>query len=122
MKIELPWLNPILSPNSRKHWAVKVGPKQKHKEDAWKVAKSVGTPSVRDRYHLTITFHPPTKAHRDLDNCLASIKAEIDGIADAWQVNDKQFRPITIDFGDVVKHGKIIVSLPDSTTTKEAAQ
>jgi len=111
--MELPWLNPILSPNNRSHWAKKVEPKRKHKEDAWAIAKSTGKPPLSDTYHLYIIFYPPTNAHRDLDNCLASIKAELDGIADAWQVNDKQFRPITIDFGEKVKGGKIVITLEE---------
>ena len=108
--MELPWFNPILSPNSRAHWKAKQTPKNLQKNDARLVARSY-TPPVSDTYHLKIVFHPPTNAHRDLDNCLASIKAALDGIAEAWQVNDKQFRPITIDFGEKVKGGKIVITV-----------
>ena len=111
MELVLPWLDPILNPNKRVHWSKLVKPKQKHKLDAWVVAKACGKPPVRDTYHLNIMFHPPANHGYDLDNCLATIKAECDGIAEAWQVNDKQFRPITIDFGEKVKGGKIVITV-----------
>lgn len=56
-----------------------------------------------------IIFHPPDKRHRDLDNMLASIKYGLDGIALAWGVNDKDFKPITIDIGEPVAKGQITI-------------
>jgi crossover junction endodeoxyribonuclease RusA len=41
--------------------------------------------------HLDIEFMPPNKRAHDLDNCLAAMKAGLDGIADAWGVNDQRF-------------------------------
>lgn len=61
------------------------------------------------KHHLKITFYPPTKANRDIDNCLASIKAGLDGIADGLAINDKFFRPITIDFGETDKNNPRVV-------------
>lgn len=115
MKIELPWYDSCLSPNSREHWSKKIGSKNKLKDAGWVLALEQGKPERQDTYHLKIVFHPPDKKHRDLDNCLASIKAALDGIALAWEVNDKQFRPITIDFGDVVNNGSIVIKLDSST-------
>jgi len=108
--LKLPWLNPILSPNKRLHWAEKNAAKNKAKNDAYILALSHKPPRA-DTYHLKIIFHPPDKRSRDLDNCLANIKGEVDSIAQAWGVNDKQFRPITIDFGEVVKGGEITVEV-----------
>lgn len=58
---------------------------------------------------MAIIFFPPSKRGFDLDNALASIKAGIDGISEAWGINDKMFRPITIDFGAVKKNGEVVV-------------
>ena len=66
---------------------------------------------MQETYALSIIFYPPDGRHRDLDNCLSSCKSFLDGIADAWHVNDKQFRPITIDFGDVKAPGKISIEV-----------
>ena len=51
--------------------------------------------------HLDIEFVPPNKRAHDLDNCLAAIKAGLDGVADAWGVNDKRFA-LTIHKADRV--------------------
>jgi crossover junction endodeoxyribonuclease RusA len=58
---------------------------------------------------IEITFYPPDKRHRDADNMVASIKAGLDGIADALKVNDRQFLP-TFVFTDEVK-GMVSVRL-----------
>lgn len=48
---------------------------------------------------LSLTFHASTNRSYDLDNALASCKAAIDGLANGLGINDRQFRPITIDRG-----------------------
>lgn len=60
---------------------------------------------------MAIIFSPPSRRGFDLDNALASIKAGIDGISEAWGINDKFFRPISIDFGDVKKNGEVRIML-----------
>lgn len=40
---------------------------------------------------VSVTFHAPTRRSFDLDNALAATKAGIDGVSDAWGVNDKRF-------------------------------
>lgn len=49
---------------------------------------------------MELLFIPPDNRPRDIDNLLASCKELIDGIAQGLGVNDKQFRPITIDMGE----------------------
>lgn len=61
---------------------------------------------------LTMLFYPPDNRRRDLDNMLASCKALLDGIAQGMGIDDRAFRPITIDVMDVFKpNGKIEVIL-----------
>lgn len=49
--------------------------------------------------HLSMVFHASSNRSFDLDNALASSKAILDGIAAGLGINDKQFRPITINYG-----------------------
>lgn len=111
--LSLPWPPSILSPNNRSHWARKAKVKAKFRSDCFYITKHEmrnGVPTAvhsEGSLHLSMTFHPPTRRHYDIDNLLASMKSGLDGVADAWGVNDTRFRPITIDFGDVIKGGLI---------------
>jgi crossover junction endodeoxyribonuclease RusA len=58
---------------------------------------------------LNIIFHPPDRRHRDLDNMLASIKSGLDGVADAWGVNDREFK-ISLSVGNVIKLGVVKIA------------
>jgi hypothetical protein len=53
----------------------------------------------------------PDKRMRDADNCLAAAKAALDGLADALQVNDRNFQPIVVYRELGAKPGKLIVEL-----------
>ena len=109
----LDWPPSILSPNNRSHWARKAPVKARFKSDCFFLAKKNGDPQFHagmGTIPLTLIFHPPSKRKYDIDNLLASMKAGLDGIAEAWGVNDTRFRPITIDFGDVCKNGKVILT------------
>ena len=44
------------------------------------------------RLHLWVDFVPPDRRRRDLDNCIASMKAGLDGLADALGVDDNRWR------------------------------
>lgn len=100
--ITLPWPPKELSPNARVHRMVKARQAKVYKQACWALAKMVDVQLPSGRIHLAITFYPPNRQRRDLDNLLASIKAGIDGVAMAWQIDDELFRPITIDIADQV--------------------
>ena len=62
--------------------------------------------------HLFMFFHAATNRSFDLDNALASSKAILDGLASGLGINDKQFRPITIDYGAPDKnHPRVEITL-----------
>lgn len=103
--MNIPWPPSILSPNNRSHWAKKHKHKSKYKSDCYYLAKQ-NTPTLDNNISLAITFHPPDNRKRDMDNMLASIKAGLDGIAQAWGVDDSRFR-LTLQIGEVVKNGTI---------------
>jgi len=99
MKISLPFPDASLMPNRKngRHWASTVGIKQ-----YCRILARTSTPRIDDLPELiplSVIFNSPDKRHRDLDNLLAACKAYIDGIADALKINDRNFRPILIDFG-----------------------
>lgn len=111
--LRLPWPDKRLSPNARHH-RLAVAPIRKaaRHEAMWacKAAKMY-YPHLRDvGLHLRITFHPPDKRRRDLDNMLASIKSQLDGIADVIGVDDSMWG-LTILRGDVAKGGCVLIEV-----------
>lgn len=107
LELILPWFPKELKPNGRYHYHVKNKKFQKCKNDADAIAKKYKGLFSDENIAVTAIFHQPTAHRRDLDNCLASIKSYFDGIADGLGVNDRQFRPIVIDFGEKVKGGEV---------------
>lgn len=123
--IVLPWPDKRLSPNARVH-RMQVAPiRKKARNDAMWACKAAKMyfPHLRDvGLHLRITFHPPDKRRRDLDNMLASIKSQLDGIADVIGVDDSMWG-LTLVRGCVVKGGSVnieVISPPDATPMRGA--
>lgn len=139
MNIELPWPPKECSPNARAHYLAKSRVTKAYREQAYWLAQSranyekaavvlgcrpidpaavTGThllpralrPDYSDAIILSIVFHPPDKRKRDLDNMLSSIKAGLDGIADALSVNDQRFE-FNIKRGDPVKSGSVVITI-----------
>ena len=92
MRVILPWPTSDLSPNARGHWAIKARAKKQYRTLwAWQ-AKSQGLTRIdAERLHLKITFVPPNRRARDLDNLLASIKSGLDGLCDVIGVDDSKW-------------------------------
>ena len=110
--IELPWPSKDLSPNARIHYMKLAKEKAKAKEVAFYICKQHGLKILGEgNIPLSIIFHPPTRARFDLDGLLSRCKAYLDGVSTAAGIDDVRFRPITIDFGDPVKDGKIILKI-----------
>jgi crossover junction endodeoxyribonuclease RusA len=110
IEIEFPWPDFILSPNNRAHWAQKAKAKAIQREQSRLLALDK-RPDVQGDIHITMVFCPPSSRNYDIDNLLASCKAMLDGVADAWEINDKNFTPITIMFGDKKKNGAVILKI-----------
>ena len=108
--IYLPWPPKELSPNANLHWAKKAKYKKAYRHTCWVLTlESKVKVSTDGKIPITVTFYPPDKRHRDADNMVASIKAGLDGVADALKINDRQFLP-TFQFTDEVK-GMVTVQL-----------
>ena len=93
IRLTLPLPDKILSPNARSHWAVKARAKRSARESArlrtLKALREAGRqPPKWRRAAVELVFYWPTRHTRDRDNALASMKAALDGIADAGVVED----------------------------------
>ena len=115
MVIKFPWPDSALLPNRRlgRAWTSTNTAKVKAKEAAYYATKqAMGAWKAPDGYiPISIVFNPPDKRHRDLDNCLASCKAMLDGMAQALQADDSRFRPVMLDWGVFGKPGSVIVAV-----------
>lgn len=103
MIIELDWPPKELFDNPPKHWRVKIKPTKKYRNDCCMLAK-MHKPMIR----FEVKFYPPDNRKRDISNVIGACKALIDGLQDAWGIDDSKFLiHWPLRFEEVVKHGKI---------------
>jgi len=110
VRVQLPWPSKDLSPNARVHWARKSRATRTARTEAWLVTGAVCRRPGWPRAAVALTFHPPDKRRRDLQNCIGSAKALVDGIADALGIDDSLF-DCSYQFGEPVKGGAVHVTL-----------
>lgn len=90
--VDLPWPPKELSPNARAHWGQLSKKKAAYRHACAVLSRAAGIERLHaDALHVTITFIPPTRHRRDLDNMLASIKSGLDGLADVVGVDDSRW-------------------------------
>lgn len=119
MSITLPWPDKRLSPNARHHRLAVAPVRKAARSDAMWACKAAKMhfPHLRDvGLHLRVTFHPPDLRRRDLDNMLASIKSQLDGIADVIGVDDSKWG-LTLVRGPVVKGGCVVIEAIQAPVT-----
>jgi crossover junction endodeoxyribonuclease RusA len=107
MLIEIPWPPKELHPNARVHWAARSRKAKDYKECCYVLARRelirLKRSDFGEKVNLDIKFYPPDRRRRDLDNCIASIKYAIDGIAMALGVDDSNFT-LSVGFCDGLKN------------------
>lgn len=112
-ELVLPWPNSRLSPNSRTHWRRLAEVKQAAKREAWALAVNSKLTAPAGRPTVSMMFYPPDRRRRDLDNCIASMKPALDGIAQAMGVDDSTFR-LQAEMADEVRPGgQVVVRVSD---------
>ena len=93
--VVLPWPPKALNPNGRLHWAKTARAKKSYREACYYTARAAGLSaasfSPAPKLALELVVYPPDKRLRDVDNIVASLKAGLDGLADALGVNDHRF-------------------------------
>lgn len=102
LEIILPWPAPGLFPNRKngRHWALTQSLKKKAQADGYLAALAArggDKTALPIPLAMSIVFNAPSARLADLDNLLASQKPAIDGIAKALGIDDKHFRPVTLD-------------------------
>jgi crossover junction endodeoxyribonuclease RusA len=107
MRLELPFPPPDLNPNGRSHWAKKARVAKKFKNDCLMLLNGSRT-ALAGRDSFSLTFCPPDRHKRDLDNMLAAMKHGLDALAAVCGVNDSEFK-LTIAKGEPVKGGLVII-------------
>lgn len=111
MNVTLTWPPAKLSPNSRAHWASKARAAASHKQDCAILAMGAGLRALGwDAMAVSLTFCPPDRRARDMDNMLAAMKAGLDGLAQATGVDDSKWT-ITMARGEPVKGGHVQVEI-----------
>lgn len=111
--LDLPWPSPKLSPNARQHWATTAKAKKAFRARCRAIAAAAGVRAVlagKTSLAVDLTFFPPDKRGRDWDNMLASMKAGLDGLADATGVDDRHWR-LSFEVGEPVKGGQVLVRM-----------
>ena len=108
--ILMPWPDKLLSPNAVAHWGTKAHLK-KIQKSAWHVL-ALNAHGIRGATKFRMTFHPPDRRIRDMDNIIASMKSAIDGLALAAHVDDSQFRiEWPTELSEPIKGGQILVEI-----------
>lgn len=106
-----PFPDSRLSPNKRIDRRALIGVKQSAKNEAFYITKQSGETLLNTALKLTLTFCPPDKRKRDLDNLYASFKPYQDGMMDTLGVDDSRIARVVLQRGYVVEAGEVIVEL-----------
>jgi crossover junction endodeoxyribonuclease RusA len=62
-----------------------------------------------ERLPVKITYHPPTEGRVDWDNISNRAKQGFDAVSDAIGIDDGRWWPVTLDRGEKVKGGCIVI-------------
>lgn len=109
--LRLDWPDKALSPNSHRHWRARHKATAFARHAAWAKCKARGVPKM-DGAVLTFDFAPPDRRKRDLHNMPHSMKATIDGIADALGCDDSEILCRWPErFSPPVKGGAVLVHI-----------
>lgn len=118
LTVRLPWPDPGLSPNARLHFRklaeLKRGARHEARILTLEALNVRPLPfGKKDRLAVEAVYCPPDHRRRDLfENMPASIKAHVDGVFDALEVNDNQVRRAVGEWGEVdAGDGYVVLTL-----------
>lgn len=118
-RIELPWPPAALSPNARAHWAAKARAAKSYKHACLAILMQ-HKPFLKDKSQFAITFCPPNKLRRDLDNLIASFKSGQDALSLITGIDDSNF-VVTHSIGAVSLNGCVKIEIADEVPVKRRA-
>ncbi|MEY2654294.1 MAG: hypothetical protein RLZZ524_1322 [Pseudomonadota bacterium] len=113
LTMTLPWPPQALSPNTRHaHWSSLARAKRRFRSACSMVAKQHGAGRLESpELAVNISFVPPDRRRRDLDNCIAAMKSGLDGLADVLGVDDSRWTlTATLDSSQVGGFVRVEVS------------
>lgn len=113
-KIFFPWLDSRLSPNKRIDRRALIGAKQDAKSLAMFLTRESRLVLLETDLQIKITFCPPDKRRRDLDNLYATFKPYQDGIFEALRLDDCLIDRVILQRGEFVKDGCVVVELTEA--------
>ena len=89
MKLTLPWPPAELNPNARPHFMRLAKVRKSYRTVCALEAMRQGVRAIRaEQLRVHLVFVPPDRRTRDDQNCMASMKAGLDGLADVLKVDD----------------------------------
>lgn len=110
-RIILPWPEEGLWQNRRLHWSKRHAATKRARHLAWALAKEAKVPRLPNA-RIRFFFCPPPMARPDIQNMPATVKASIDGIADAMGCDDRHFRPeFPSEFGQRIRGGAVMIEV-----------
>lgn len=113
--LQLPWPSRPLWQNARTHWSARARATRKHRHWAKMAALAAGPVPPLPNARLSFAFHPPLQSRPDLQNMPATMKAYIDGLADAMGCDDRGFVPVWPEaFGPRVKLGAVFITIKEA--------
>jgi len=118
-EMTLPWPNKGLGSNSRLHWAAKSRLTAAARSTAKYAALEKPAIETIPNATIFIEYYPPTK-RGDIHNVPSSLKAYIDGIADAMGCDDKKFNiPYPTEWAGSGKPGKVVFRIVPPVSSVE---
>lgn len=110
--ITLPWPPRQLSPNARHaHWSTLARAKRRYRSTCAVLAHFQGARTIdAPELSVSLTFCPPDRRARDMDNCIASLKSGLDGLADILGVDDSRWT-LVVSMGEPTTGGAVLVEV-----------
>lgn len=114
----LPFPTVAMGSNGRVHYMARAMMRKTAKQEGVILARQVlgGGPSPfqhTDKLRALITFLPPTKRRRDLDNVFSGMKAHMDGVFEVLGLDDSRLERVTLQWGNDAdpNRGEVVVTL-----------
>lgn len=110
-KMIFPFPDSRLSPNARIDRRALFHVKRDAKEIAYFITRESNVVVLDTDLQLTLTFYPPDRRKRDLDNLYASFKAYQDGMFASLGVDDCKIERVILERGNVIPNGQVFVDI-----------
>src|SRR5689334_6540828 len=108
------WPDSKLSPNNRKDLRALTAARRAAKNEAFYIVTESKISVASSSLELTLTFYPPDRRRRDLDNLYSTFKAYQDGIFETLGVDDSIIERVILQRGNVIPGGQVFVHIREA--------